>query len=139
MLLEACKFTSFFVLFCTRAQRLTSNYSRVATLGAGGVTNANAGGWRTIFWMQAAFYLGSSLGLLLFYWPPRRSDYPKTSLWSYIWLCDPIGSLLFMGGALLTLLAFDWSGGAYHWHDTHVAVPLALGLSLLIVFCLYGE
>ena len=114
-------------------------FNSVGVLGAGGVTNANAGGWRTIFWMQAAFYLASSLGLLLFYWPPRRSDYPKMSLWGYIWSCDPIGSLLFLPGATLTLLAFDWSGGAYHWSNIHVAVPLSLGCSLLIAFCLYGE
>jgi len=106
-------------------------------LGAGAVTNTDAGGWRTIFWMQAAFYLVTSLGLLLFYWPPRRSDYPKMSLWGYIWSCDPIGSLLFMPGATLTLLAFDWSGGAYHWSNIHVIVPLTIGLSLLLVFCLY--
>jgi hypothetical protein len=110
----------------------------VGVLGAGGVTNADAGGWRTIFWMQAAFYLASSLGLLLFYWPPRRSDYPKMSLWGYVWSCDPIGSLLFIPGATLTLLAFDWSGGAYHWSNTHVAVSLGIGCSLLVTFCLYG-
>ncbi|RFU31073.1 hypothetical protein B7463_g5235, partial [Scytalidium lignicola] len=109
----------------------------VGTLGSGGVTNADAGGWRTIFWMQAAFYLASSIGLLLFYWPQRRSDYPKMSLWGYVWSCDPIGSLLFAGGTCLLLLAFDWSGGAYHWSDPHVAVNLGVGGALLIAFGLY--
>jgi hypothetical protein len=89
--------------------------------------------------MQAAFNLASSLGILLFYWPQRRSDYPKMSLWGYIWSCDPIGSLLYVCGALLTLLGFDWSGGAYHWSSTHVAIPVALGLSLLAIFGLYGQ
>ncbi len=89
--------------------------------------------------MQAAFYLASSLSLLLFYWPVRRSDYPKMSNKDYLWACDPIGSVLFMGGATLTLLGFDWSGGAYPWSNVHVAVPVAVGLALLVSFCIYGQ
>jgi hypothetical protein len=89
--------------------------------------------------MQAAFNLASSLGLLLFYWPPKRSDYPKQSLWQYVWLCDPIGSVLFLGGSTLTLLGFDWAGGKYPWSDAHVAAPVGLGLGLLVLFCLYGR
>jgi hypothetical protein len=61
------------------------------------------------------------------------------TLSQYIWVCDPIGSILFMAGALLTLLAFDWSGGAYHWSNPHVAAPLGIGLSLLVLFGLYGK
>lgn len=61
------------------------------------------------------------------------------SLWGYIWACDPIGSFLFATGTLLLLLAFDWSGGAYHWSNIHVAVPIALGGALLIAFGLYGK
>jgi hypothetical protein len=118
---------------------LTLIRSRVGTLGAGAVTNVNSGGWRIIFWMQAAFNLTSSLGLLLFYWPPKPSDYPKMSLWGYVWSCDPIGSLLFLVGATMTLLAFNWAGGNYPWSNAHVAAPLGLGLGLLILFCLYGK
>lgn len=108
-------------------------------LGAGGVTNTNAGGWRDIYWMQAAFHLVTSLGLLCFYWPQRRSDFPKMSFKSVVWACDPIGSLLFIGSATLMLLALDWAGGAYPWSNTHVAVPLSLGCAMLVAFCLYGE
>lgn len=54
-----------------------------------------------------------------------------------VWAIDPIGSLLFVGAATLLLLALDWAGGAYSWHDAQVAAPLAIGLGLLLVFCLY--
>ncbi|KAK5288803.1 hypothetical protein LTR16_003281, partial [Cryomyces antarcticus] len=84
----------------------------VGVLGAGGVTNANASGWRTTFWMQAAFHLVTVLGLVLFYHPIRRSDYPKMSLKGYIWACDPIGSVMFISSAAIVLLALDWAGGA---------------------------
>ena len=108
-------------------------------LGAGGVTNADASGWRSIFWMQAAFHLTTTIGILLFYWPQRKSDYQKMSLKGYVWACDPIGSVLFITSATLMLLALDWASGAYAWHDPHVAAPLGIGCVLLLAFALYGE
>ena len=112
---------------------------RIGLLSAGSLTNANTTGWRSIFWIQAAFHLFTSFGLLAFYWPPRRSDFPKMAMKAYVWACDPVGSLLFVSSATLMLLALDWVGGAYPWHDPHVAVPLSVGLGLLLAFCLYGK
>ncbi|KAG8157455.1 hypothetical protein KVR01_012839 [Diaporthe batatas] len=82
----------------------------VGGLGAGAVTNVDVAGWRYIFWIQAAFHGATSLGLLLFYWPPKNREYPKMRLKDYIWACDPIGSTLFVCSATLMLLALDWVG-----------------------------
>ncbi|OTA86134.1 hypothetical protein M434DRAFT_82340 [Hypoxylon sp. CO27-5] len=111
----------------------------IGSLGAGAVTNVNAGGWRYIFWMQAAFHGITSVGLFCFYWPPKHLEYPKMSLQDYVWACDPIGSIFFVGSATLMLLALDWAGGAYSWSSPHVAVPLGLGLAMLVGFTLYAE
>ncbi|KAI1121624.1 major facilitator superfamily domain-containing protein [Nemania abortiva] len=108
----------------------------IGSLGAGAVTNVSAGGWRYIFWIQAAFHGITSLGLLLFYNPPKQTR-PKKPLRDYVWACDPIGSSLFISSATLLLLALDWAGGAYAWSDAHVAVPLSLGLALLVGFVGY--
>jgi len=89
--------------------------------------------------MQAAFHLATFFGLLLFYHPTRRSDYPRMSVKDYIWACDPIGSFLFIVAATLLLLGLDWAGGAYAWSDAHVAAPLGIGLGILALFCAYGE
>lgn len=89
--------------------------------------------------MQAAFHGATSVGLFLFYWPPKNIEYPKMSLSQYVWACDPIGSLLFVGSATLMLLALDWAGGAYTWSDAHVVTPLTVGLVLLIAFAGYGK
>ncbi|KAI1774455.1 MFS general substrate transporter [Hypoxylon cercidicola] len=109
----------------------------IGSLGAGAVTNVNAGGWRYIFWIQAAFHGITSVGLFCFYWPPKHIEYPKMSIRDYIWACDPIGSALFVGGATLMLLALDWVGGAYAGSNPHVAVPLSLGLVMIVGFAIY--
>ncbi|GME56545.1 mfs general substrate transporter [Neofusicoccum parvum] len=94
-------------------------------------------GWRYIFWTQAAFHLTSALGFLAFYWPQRPSDFPRMKLKEYIWACDPIGSVLFIGSSTLILLALDWAAGTYPWSSAHVIAPLVIGCVLLIIFCLY--
>ncbi|CAK7199182.1 hypothetical protein SEUCBS139899_001855 [Sporothrix eucalyptigena] len=112
----------------------------IGSLGAGAVTNASASGWRDIFWIQAAFHGATSLGLLLFYWPPkmqRSEEEAHMTFWDYVWACDPIGSLLFVASATLMLLALDWGGGTYSWSNAHVAAPLAVGLVLLVLFGVY--
>lgn len=103
------------------------------------MTNVQRDGWRNIFWMQAAFHAFTVLLLLAFYHPPRRSDYPKMRFMEYLWSLDPIGAVLFVSGATLTILALDWTGGTYEWHDAHVAAPLPIGIVLLIAFGIYGK
>lgn len=56
-----------------------------------------------------------------------------------VWACDPIGSLLFIVSATLMLLALDWAGGVYKWHDAHVVAPLTVGLVALVGFAAYGK
>ncbi|KAH6661737.1 major facilitator superfamily domain-containing protein [Halenospora varia] len=108
----------------------------IGVLGGGGLTNKDINGWRGIFWMQAAFHLATSLGLLVFY-HPTPSGRAKQPIKSILWAMDPIGSLLFIGGATLMLLALDWAGGTYKWNDVHVAAPLGVGAGLTLLFCLY--
>ncbi|ETS83571.1 hypothetical protein PFICI_05447 [Pestalotiopsis fici W106-1] len=109
----------------------------LGSLVSGALTNIDAGGWRYIFWLQAAFHLVSSLGLFCFYWPQEHIEYPKMSVKGYIWACDPIGSFLFICSATLMLLALDWAAGAYSWSSATVVAPLTIGIVLLVLFLLY--
>ncbi|KAH7046744.1 major facilitator superfamily domain-containing protein [Macrophomina phaseolina] len=109
----------------------------IGQLSAGAYSHLNSGGWRYIFWTQAAFHLTSAIGFLAFYWPPRHSDFPRMKVKEYIWACDPIGSFLFIGSSALILLALDWAAGTYPWSDAHVIAPLVIGCVLLIVFGVY--
>ncbi|KAI1855794.1 hypothetical protein JX265_012239 [Neoarthrinium moseri] len=109
----------------------------VGVLGSGALTNIDAGGWRYIFWLQAAFHGITSLGLLCLYWPSEHTEYPKMALKDYIWACDPIGSFLFISSTTLMLIALDYAGGEFAWSSAMVAAPLTIGLVLLVLFLLY--
>jgi hypothetical protein len=103
------------------------------------VTNLSASGWRYIFWIQVGLHGITSLGLFAFYWPKKRTDYPRMGFKEWMWACDPIGSLLLVAAATLMLLALNWAGGAYPWSNPHVCANLAVGILLFIAFCLYGN
>ncbi|KAI4638132.1 hypothetical protein J4E93_010441 [Alternaria ventricosa] len=109
----------------------------VGSLAAGAVTNLSASGWRYIFWIQVGLHGITSLGLFAFYWPKKRTDYPRMSFKEWMWACDPIGSLLLVAAATLMLLALNWAGGAYPWSNPHVCANLVVGIVLFIAFCLY--
>ncbi|KAF1979191.1 MFS general substrate transporter [Bimuria novae-zelandiae CBS 107.79] len=109
----------------------------VGGLGAGAVANVNPTGWRLIFWIQAGLHGATALGLFAFYWPKKRTDYPKMSFKEYVWACDPIGSVLFIAGATLMLIALNWAGGTYAWSNPHVYAPLTVGIVLILAFCIY--
>ncbi|KAJ2896245.1 hypothetical protein MKZ38_005739 [Zalerion maritima] len=109
----------------------------VGSLGGGAVTNVASDGWRWIFWMQAIFHGITSVGFFLFYWPRANTEYPNITLKEIVWICDPIGSVLFILGATLTLLAMDWASGTYDGSDPHIVAPLTIGLVILAAFCAY--
>jgi MFS family permease len=111
----------------------------VGGLGAGAVTAVDPAGWRNIFWIMAGLHGATSLGFLTFYWPTKRTDYSEMSWKEIVWACDPIGSVLFIAGATLMLLALNWAGGAYTWSDAHVCTNLVIGIVLLLAFCVYGR
>lgn len=110
----------------------------MGSLAAGAVTDLSASGWRYIFWIQVALHGITSLGLFAFYWPKKRTDYPRMSVNEWAWACDPVGSFLLVAAATLMLLALNWAGGAHPWSSPYVCANLVVGIALFIAFCLYG-
>lgn len=86
-----------------------------------------------------AFHLTTALGFLVFYWPQRRTDYPKMSLKTMLWAIDPIGSGLFIISTTLILLSLNWGGTRFPWSSASVVAPLTIGCVVLVVFCIYGR
>lgn len=111
----------------------------VAGLAAGAFCQTPTG-WRNMFWVQAGLQLLVSALFFVFYWPPKSNrEYPKMKIMDLIWACDPIGSVLFIGGATLVLTGLNWASGSYPWKDAHVVAPLTIGLVSLAAFGVYGE
>lgn len=88
--------------------------------------------------MQAAFHAATFFGLVAFYHPVRRSDYPRLNIKEFIWSMDPIGSFLMVSGTALMLLSLDWAGSAHPWKSADVLAPLCIGGALIIAFSVYG-
>ncbi|KAF1828734.1 MFS general substrate transporter [Decorospora gaudefroyi] len=109
----------------------------IGTLIAGAVTNISPTGWRNIFWIQVGMHGLTSIGLFAFYWPKKRTDYPRMTFKQWTWACDPIGCFLLVSSALLMLLALNWAGGRYPWSDPHVCATLTVGIVLLFAFGFY--
>ncbi|KAF2176562.1 MFS general substrate transporter [Zopfia rhizophila CBS 207.26] len=108
----------------------------IAALAAGAFSR-EPGGWRNMFWLQAALHVVSPISLFVCYWPPKNREYPIMKLNDAIRACDPIGSILYVGGATLLLMALNWSSGTYAWSDPHVAAPFGIGLGFLMLFGIY--
>ncbi|KAH8921382.1 MFS general substrate transporter [Atractiella rhizophila] len=105
-------------------------------LGGGALVNNNPSGWRNIYWLQVGFHGATFLGIMLCYWPQRRSDFDHMTIRELIWAVDPIGCLLLIGGSTLCLIALDWTS-TYHWSDPHVVAPLVIGILMLLGFGIY--
>lgn len=109
----------------------------IGFLGAGAVTNSSPAGWRYVFWIQAAFHGATCIGLILLYNPPKRFDSSSLTFKQRLWAIDSLGSMLYITGTTLTLLALNWAP-TYGWSNAHAIAPLCLGLFALLTFCLYG-
>jgi Fungal trichothecene efflux pump (TRI12) len=131
----ACKYPLF------EGRFRNANHHSVGGLSAGKLTNRGPSGWRDVYWLQAALHLSNSLLFFIAYFPPRKSDYERQRLsWKeYLWCLDPIGTFVFIAGATLVILALDWAPDTYAYSNPHVAVTLAIGLLLLVIFGLYGR
>jgi hypothetical protein len=117
---------------------LTNRSSSAASLVAGAFCRT-PGGWRNMFWVQAALQILVSACFFIFYWPPKSTrEFPKMNISQIIWACDPIGSTLYIGGATSVLMALNWGSGLYPWSNPRVAAPLAIGLFCLALFGVYG-
>ncbi|KAH9214781.1 major facilitator superfamily domain-containing protein [Leptodontidium sp. 2 PMI_412] len=109
----------------------------IAILGGGAVVDSGVSGWRTIYWMQAAFHMTSFAGIMAFYWPPKKVREERLSWRRAIWSCDPIGSLTLIAGTTLVIMALNWAGGTYAWSNVRVVSCLVTGAVLLLVFSVY--
>lgn len=91
-------------------------------------------GWRWCYYWGLIFCVVSSVGVLLFYYPPPRPQYDvDKTRWQEFKDLDFVSLSLYSSGLTTFLVGLTWAGQAGHpWRSASVIVPIALGFTVLL-------
>jgi len=92
--------------------------------------------WRWCFYINLPIGAITVLFIALFYHPTKGAS-AKTlsgSLWSKIEQFDIFGTIVFLPMIVCLLLALQWGGSKYTWHDGRIIALLVIFGVLLIIF-----
>lgn len=130
-----------------RKQRPVAQATVNMSASVGGILSLVMGGallryghlenYRTYFYVVAAFFGVSFLGILLFYYPPPREEQVSFTLAQKLQKLDWVGYALFAPGLTLFSMALSWSQNPYPWSDAHVIGPFVIGVAMIIAFIFY--
>ncbi|CAH0022090.1 unnamed protein product [Clonostachys rhizophaga] len=97
----------------------------------------NLENYRIYFYIVAAFFGMSFLGVVFFYSPPPREDQVAFGLKEKLGKLDWVGYILIASGLTLFCIALAWSDNPYSWTDAHTLAPFILGIVLIIASIFY--
>ncbi|PYI00385.1 MFS general substrate transporter [Aspergillus sclerotiicarbonarius CBS 121057] len=122
--------------------RLRGNYYGVlsAMYSLGSVLGPILGGgfsekvtWRWIFYINFPFIAIATICVLFFF----RLPTPPGSLPQKLLQIDYTGTFLFVSSLSSFLIPLSWGGIMYAWTSWRTLVPLTLGATGLLIFCIY--
>ncbi|KAJ4179768.1 hypothetical protein NW767_014541 [Fusarium falciforme] len=93
--------------------------------------------YRIYFYVVAAFFGMSLLGVVFFYSPPPREEQVAFGLKQKLGKLDWIGYVLIAAGLTLFSMALAWSDNPYSWTDAHIIAPFVIGVILIIISIIY--
>ncbi|KAK8016709.1 major facilitator superfamily transporter [Apiospora rasikravindrae] len=79
-----------------------------------------------------------TVAVITFFFETSKENTTNTkndTLVQYIMRFDPIGNLLFMPAVICLLLALQWGGTLYPWHDGRIIALFVVFGVLLVLFC----
>ncbi|KIW90309.1 uncharacterized protein Z519_08953 [Cladophialophora bantiana CBS 173.52] len=96
-------------------------------------------GWRWCYYIGLIFAVVSTLGTLLFYWPPKRPQFDiEKTRWQEVKELDFVGLALYSAGLVTFLIGLTWAGQANHpWRSASVIVPIIAGFCCLVACFAY--
>ncbi|UPL02812.1 hypothetical protein LCI18_013746 [Fusarium solani-melongenae] len=93
--------------------------------------------YRIYFYVVAAFFGMSLLGVVFCYSPPPREEQVAFGLKQKLGKLDWIGYVLIAAGLTLFSIALSWSNNPYSWTDAHILAPFVIGIILIIISIIY--
>ena len=111
----------------------------ILTLLIGGALtrNYNAVGFRTFYYITAAVYAVTTIGVGLLYNPPPRELQIKLSFHEKIRRLDWIGFALLTIGLVLFCLGLSWAQNPYPWSSAHVLANFLIGVAVTAGLIVY--
>lgn len=118
---------------------MTVPWAIAGVLIANSLQSQTAAGWRWCYYLGIIFGVLSTIGTIMFYFPPSRPqfDYDK-SRWDEIKEIDYVGFLLYTAGLTILLIGLTWAGTPDHpWDSASTIGPIVAGACTLIACFVY--
>ncbi|KAM6506720.1 hypothetical protein FSOLCH5_013695 [Fusarium solani] len=93
--------------------------------------------YRIYFYIVAAFFGMSLLGVVFAYSPPPREEQVSLGVKQKLGKLDWVGYALIAPGLTLFSVALAWSENPYSWSDVHIIAPFVIGVVLIITAVFY--
>ena len=99
----------------------------------GGALVDNAS-WRDCFWINLPIGGVTFIIITLLFKPPHRKVDASIGFTERLKRFDPIGTVLFIPGTVCLLLALQWGGSRYPWHDGRIITLFVVFAVLILAF-----
>jgi MFS family permease len=118
---------------------MTVPWAIAGVLIANSLQSDTALGWRWCYIIGCIYGVLSTIGTILFYFPPSRPQYDfNKSRWQEIKEIDYIGFLLYTAGLTVLLIGLTWAGTEAHpWKSASTIGPIVAGACTLIACFAY--
>ena len=90
--------------------------------------------WRWCFYINLPIGALVIFGIILFFKAHEKTHAQPTDLKSRFLSLDPVGTAVFMPGIVCLLIALQWGGTKYSWHDPRIIGLLVVFVVLIIIF-----
>lgn len=106
-------------------------------IGGAMTRNSNPVGFRSYWYMTAAVYAATALGVGLLYNPPPRELQRKLTFRQKVHRLDWIGFALLTVGLVLFCLGLSWAQNPYPWTSAHVLATFLVGVAVTAALIIY--
>jgi MFS family permease len=90
--------------------------------------------WRLCFYVNLPIGAMVILGIILFFKAHDKTHEEPRDAKTRLLSLDPIGTVVFMPSIICLLIALQWGGSKYPWHDARIIALLVVFVVLIVIF-----